>query len=471
MSARPRWVLGVASVASLMVALDMLVVTTALPAIRAHLGASIAQLEWTVNAYTLSFAVLLMTGAALGDRLGRRRMFAAGLGLFSLASAACALAPNVGLLIAARAVQGAGAALVMPLGLTLIGAAFAPEERARALGIFSGVTGLAVLGGPVLGGAITQGIAWQWIFWVNVPIGLLTIPVVFARVSESFGPRRAPDPLGLTLVSLAAFGIVWGLVRGNAAGWGSREVAGALTAGLVLAVGFVGWERRTAAPMLPTALFRSRPFSAGNAAVFFLFGALSGAVFFMAQFLQTAQHHGPFDAGIRLLPWTATLFVVAPLTGSRIGRVGERPFAVAGLLLQAAGMGWIALIAGPDVAYARLIAPLVMAGAGVSMALPAIQTAVLGAVAPSDLGQASGTFNTVRQLGGVFGIAVLVAVFSGSGGYASPQLFSDGFTAAIAVSAGLSLLGALAGLALPAAAAQPESVPVPTRREIATSIE
>jgi EmrB/QacA subfamily drug resistance transporter len=471
MRTRPAWVLAVASIASLMVALDMLVVTTALPAIRAHLGASLAQLEWTVNAYTLSFAVLLMTGAVLGDRFGRRRLFTLGLGLFSLASAACALAPNVGLLIVARAVQGAGAAAVMPLSLTLLTEAYAPEHRARALGLYSGVTGLAVLGGPVVGGAITQGIAWQWIFWINVPIGLLTIPVVFARVRESFGPRSAPDALGLTLISGAALGIVWGLVRGNSVGWGSVEVLAALSAGLALAVMFIAWERRAAQPMLPLGLFRSRPFSSGNAAVFFMFGALSGAVFFMAQFLQSAQHHGPLDAGLRLLPWTATLFVVAPLAGARVARVGERPLAVAGLLLQAAGMAWIALIAGPDVAYARLVAPLIMAGAGVSMAIPAIQNAVLGAVAPARLGQASGTFNMLRQLGGVFGIAVLAAVFSGAGGYASPQLFSDGFTAAIATSALLSLLGAAAACGLPLAMPQKAELPAPSRPEMAASIK
>ena len=347
MRTRPGWVLAVASVASLMVALDALVVTTALSTIRVHLGASVQELEWTVNAYTLSFAVLLMTGAALGDRFGRRRLFALGLGLFSLASAACALAPSIGWLIGARAVQGVGAALVMPLSLTLVSEAYPPERRARALGMFSGVTGLAVLGGPVVGGAITQGIAWQWIFWINVPIGLLTIPVVFARVRESFGPRSAPDVIGLALVSGAALGIVWGLVRANSAGWGSAEVVGALVAGVVLAVGFVAWELRAVAPMLPMRLFASRPFSSGNAAIFFLSAGLFGAVFFMAQFLQTAQHHGPLDAGVRLLPWTATLFVVAPVVGSRIGRVGERPFAVAGLTLQAIGMGWIALIASP----------------------------------------------------------------------------------------------------------------------------
>jgi EmrB/QacA subfamily drug resistance transporter len=449
MRKRPGWVLAVASIASLMVALDALVVTTALPTIRVHLGASIEELEWTVNAYTLSFAVLLMTGAALGDRFGRRRLFAAGLGLFSLASAACALAPSVGALIAARAVQGAGAALVMPLGLTLLTAAYPAERRARALGIFSGVTGLAVLGGPVIGGAITQGIAWQWIFWINVPIGLLTIPLVLRRVEESYGPRSAPDVPGLALVTGAALGLVWGLVRGNSAGWASPEVIAAFAIGIGLAIAFVLWERRTPEPMLPLGLFASRPFSSGNAAMFFLCTALYGAVFFMAQFLQTVQHHGPLDAGVRLLPWTATLFIVAPITGARISRIGERPFAVAGLLLQAAGMGWVALIASPDVAYWRLVAPLAIAGCGVSMAMPAIQSAVMGSVAPASIGKASGTFNMLRQLGGVFGIATLVAVFTGAGGYASPQLFSDGFTTAIAVAAGLSLAGAVASIGLP----------------------
>jgi EmrB/QacA subfamily drug resistance transporter len=431
------------------VALDALVVTTALPTIRAHLGASIEELEWTVNAYTLSFAVLLLTGAALGDRFGRRRMFTVGLAIFSAASAACALAPDVGFLVGARAVQGAGAALIMPLGMTLLSAAYAPGQRARALGIFSGITGLAVLAGPVIGGAITQGIAWQWIFWINVPIGLLTIPVVLRRVDESYGPRSAPDVPGLALVTGAALGLVWALVRGNSAGWGSVEVIAAVVVGALLGVAFVRWERRAPEPMLPMGLFASRRFSSSNTAIFFLAAALYGAVFFMAQFLQTVQHHGPLDAGIRLLPWTATLFVVAPITGARISRVGERPFAVAGLLLQAAGMGWIALIAGPDVAYWRLVAPLVIAGCGVSMAMPALQNAVVSSVAPTSIGKASGAFNMMRQLGGVFGIAIVVAVFSASGGYGTPQMFSDGFTVALAVGAALSLLGAVAAFGLP----------------------
>jgi EmrB/QacA subfamily drug resistance transporter len=448
-----KWVLALASVASLMVALDALVVTTALSSIRRDLGASIEQLEWTVNAYTLSFAVLMMTAAALGDRFGRRRWFAGGVWLFTGASAACALAPGVGWLIAARAVQGAGAALVMPLALALLSAAFPPERRAAALGVFSGVTGLAVLGGPVVGGAITQGIAWEWIFWLNVPIGLVLAPLALRRMGESYGPNARLDVVGLVLVSGGVLGLVWGLVRGNAAGWGSLEVVVSIAAGVVALAGFVLWERRAAAPMLPLGLFRARAFSAGNAAIFFMTASLFGAVFFMAQFLQIAQGEGPLEAGVRLLPWTATLFVVAPLAGARIERFGERPFVACGLLLQAAGMAWIALVATPDVAYGALVAPLVLAGTGASMTIPAAQSAVVGAVPRSQIGRASGTFSALRQLGGAFGIAILVAVFASAGDYASPSAFVDGFAPALAISAGLSLCGAVAGLAIPDALA------------------
>ena len=341
------WALALASVASFMVVLDLLVVATALSTIRRDLGASVEQLEWTVNAYTLSFAVLLMTAAALGDRFGRRRLFAAGLGLFAAASAACALAPGVGWLIAARAVQGAGAALVMPLALALLNAAFPPQRRGWAMGIFGGVAGLAALVGPVLGGAITQGIAWPWIFWLNVPVGLLAIPLVLTRIQESYGPRGTLDVLGLALGSGAALGLVWGLVRGNSAGWGSPEVVASLGAGALLAAAFVAWELRVRAPMLPMRLFRSRAFSAGSAAVFFLNASLTGAVFFMAQFQQITLGQGPLDAGLRLLPWGITPFLIAPRAGALADRLGERPLIVGGLLLQTAGMAWIAVIAGP----------------------------------------------------------------------------------------------------------------------------
>ncbi|HEX6482300.1 MAG TPA: DHA2 family efflux MFS transporter permease subunit [Ktedonobacteraceae bacterium] len=463
------WVLVLASVASFMVALDALVVSTALSTIRLHLGASIEELEWTVNAYSLSFAVLLMTAAALGDRFGRRRMFVAGLGLFVAASAACALSRSAGGLIAARAVQGCGAALVMPLAMTLLSAAFPSEQRGRALGIFSSVTGLAVLSGPVLGGAIAGGIAWQWIFWLNVPVGLIVIPLVLGRIPESFGPRTALDIGGLLLVTGAALGVVWGLVRGNSVGWGSLEVVATLVTGVGLAVAFVAWELRTRVPMVPMRFFRSRAFSAGNAATFLLYASLyGGTLFFLAQFLQTAQGYGPLAAGLRLLPGTATLFVVAPIAGALVNRIGERPLIVGGLLVQAVGMAWIGLIAGPGLAYSRLVVPLIVAGIGVSMAIPAAQNSVISAVTAHEIGKASGTFNMLRQLGGVFGIAILAAVFAGGGSFASAQAFSNGFAPAMGVSAALSLLGAIAGLVLPgrrAMASMQTRAKVPQTRE------
>jgi EmrB/QacA subfamily drug resistance transporter len=451
LSTTQKWVLALTSVASLMVALDALVVTTALSTIRTDLGASVASLEWTVNAYNLTFAVLLMTAAALGDRFGRRRLMTVGLGIFVAASAACAVSPSADFLIAARAVQGAGAALVTPLALALLSAAFPPERRAMAMGIFASVTGIAVLGGPMLGGAIAQGIDWRFIFWLNVPIGIAMIPLVLRRTPESLGPRSGVDVPGVVLVAGASLGIVWGLVRGNSAGWASAEVLIAFVLGALMLLGFVARELRADAPMLPMRLFRSRSFSAGNTATFFMTAALFGTVFFMAQFLQVVSGYGPFGAGLRLLPWTGTLFFVAPIAGSLAGRIGEKPLIVAGLALQAAGMGLIALVASPTVPYGELIAPLMMAGCGISLALPATQNLVISAVEQDAIGKASGTYNMLRQLGGVFGTAIAVAVFAHAGGYGSPQAFSDGFVPALGVAAALSLAGALAGALLPGA--------------------
>jgi EmrB/QacA subfamily drug resistance transporter len=450
-----NWVLALASIASFMAALDALVVTTALGTIRADLGASIEMLQWTVNAYNLSFAVLLMTGAALGDRFGRRRMFTAGIGLFVLASAVCGTAISPAWLITGRALQGAGSALVMPLAMALLGAAFPRDQRARALGIFGGVTGLALIAGPVVGGVIAEGFAWQWIFWINVPIGLVILPLVRMRIPEShipesIGPRAALDIGGLVLVSGAAFGVVWGLMRGNSAGWAAPEVVTALIAGLVLAVAFVGFELRTEEPMLPMRLFRARGFTAGMISSLLFYAGMYGVLFFVAQFFQTAQGLGPLGAGLRMLPWTATLFVFAPLGGRLVNRIGERRLVVGGLLLQALGMAWVAAIATPDVAYGALVLPMILAGAGVSLAMPAAQNAVISAVAAAEIGKASGAFNMFRFLGGAFGIASVVAVFDHAGSLNSPQAFSSGFAAAVGVAALLSAAGAIAGLGLPA---------------------
>jgi EmrB/QacA subfamily drug resistance transporter len=450
------WVIALTGIGSLMAALDTLVVSTALSTLRVDLGASIEELEWTVNAYNLSFAVLLITAAALGDRYGRRSFYAAGLGLFAAASAACALAPDVGWLIAARAVQGAGAALVLTLGLALLSAAFPAERRGTAIGLFSAVTGLAVASGPLVGGAVVEGLAWEWIFWVNVPIGLAAIPFVLTRLKESFGSDTGLDIRGLGLVTGGALGIVWGLVRGNTAGWDSTEVVGSLALGALLVAAFVAWELRAREPMLPMRFFRSRAFSAGNAAIFFTLGSLFGAVFFFAQLLQTTLGYGPLDAGLRLIPWTATFITVAPIAGALADRFGERPLIAGGLLVQAVGLAWIALIAGAEMTYGEFVLPAVVAGIGVSMAIPAGQNSVVGSVADDAVGKAAGTNSMMRELGGVFGIAIAVAVFAGAGSYASPGAFTDGFAPAIGVTAALSLVGALAGLALPGRRAAPD---------------
>ena len=444
------WVLGVTALASFMMALDALVITTAFAAIRGDLSASVETLQWTVNAYNLAFAVLLLTGAALGDRFGRRRMFAAGIFLFVLASVACALSGSVEWLIAARSVQGAGAALVMPLAMAILSGAFSREERARALGIFSGVTGFALIIGPAIGGFITESFGWRWIFWINLPIGLIAIALVCMRLREGFGPKADLDILGMVVVAAAALALVWGLLRGNVAGWTSAEVMSPLAAGVLLAAAFVVWELRARAPMVPMRLFRSRAFAAGIAASFLFYAAMYGVLFLLPQFLQTALGYGPLGGGLRLLPWTATLFVTAPIAGAVVNKVGERPLVVIGLLMQAIGLGWIAMIAAPSLAYSTLIAPLVLAGVGVSMAMPAAQNAILSSVAAAEMGKASGVFNMGRFLGGMFGIAALVAVFSGKGSVDSAATFSAGFAAAMAVASALSLLGAVAGLWLPA---------------------
>ncbi len=455
------WVLALTSTASFMISLDSQVVTTALNVIRTDLGASMELLEWTVNAYILSFAVLLLAGSALGDRFGRRRMLMAGLALFTAASAACGAAPNVATLIAARAIQGMGAAMIMPLAMALLSGAFAAAERGKALGIFASITGAAMIAGPVLGGAIAAGFAWQWIFWINVPIGLILLPLIYRHIGEAFGLKAKLDLAGIALVTIAAFALVWSLMRGNPIGWSSREVIAGFALSAFALILFIQWEARAVQPMLSLQLFRRRAFAVGNLASVPYYAAIYGTNFLLAQFLQAAQGYGPLGAGLRILPWTATLFFMAPVAGSLINRVGEKRLVVVGMLMQAAGMGAIALIATPGLTTLHLAIPLVLAGCGGSLVMPAAQSAVLNAVPQADLGKASGTYNMLRFLGGMLGIAMMVAAFSATGSTASPQTFTAGFVPAMGVAALASLLGAITGLFLPARvatklAAQPQ---------------
>jgi EmrB/QacA subfamily drug resistance transporter len=445
-TAAPGWTLALTAAASLMVALDQLVVATALSSIRRDLHASLTTLEWTVNAYALAFAVLLMTGAALGDRFGHRRMLVAGLVTFCLASVACALAPNAGVLIGARVAQGAGSAIVMPIAMAMLGRAYPGARRPRALGLFTAITALAVVAGPVVGGLIAQALAWQWIFWLNVPIGAVVVPLLLTRTAESRGPEGRFDPLGLLLGAAAVLGVVWGLVRSGEVGWSRGEVVGALVAGALAGAGFVWWERRAPAPMLPLRYFRAPSFAAGNAAMFLLYSALYGCVFFTAQYLQYGLGYSPLQAGLRMLPWTGAPVVLGPIAGMLVNRVGARRLVCLGLAGQAAGLAWLADNAMAHRPYPASVPAMLLAGAFVSIAMPSGQHAVLGAVPPEGIGKASGTVNTLRQVGGASAVAAMGAVFASFGSYATAVRFVDGCAAAFWLAAGMSLLGAVIGL-------------------------
>jgi EmrB/QacA subfamily drug resistance transporter len=467
MTRSQRWTVGLTSLAFFMVALDTLVVTTALPAIHRDLGAGVSTLEWTVNAYALTFAAGIVTAAALGDRLGRRRLFVIGLALFTAASAVCAVAPSAGLLLAARAVQGVGAAIVMPLSLTILTAAFPPERRGAVVGIWGAIAGLAVASGPVVGGAVTQGLDWHWIFWINVPIGVVGSLLARARLEESRGMAKRLDTAGMALVTAGAFGLVWGLVRSDGAGWGSAEVLATLIGGAALLGAFAAWERVCEVPMLPPRLFADRTFAAANATAFLMTAAISAAAFLVAQYFQLGLGHSPLGAGVRLLPWTATPTVVAPIAGALSDRIGPRPIMFGGLLLQAAGLGWFALEATSGAGYGSLVVPLVVAGVGISMAIPSTPAAALGAVPPRDLGIASGANSTLQRFGGVFGVTIVTVVFAAHGTLGSPAAFDAGFRPALAVAAVMSLLGAFAALLVRGrrhlrAAAAPEPVAAAT---------
>jgi EmrB/QacA subfamily drug resistance transporter len=450
------WTYLASGVAVFMVSMDNLIVTNALPRIRLDLGTGLEGLEWTVNAYTLSFAVLLLTGAALGDRYGRRRMFAIGLSIFTAASAAAALAPNIETLIAARAVQGLGGAIVMPLTLTLIASVTAPERRGLALGLWGAMGGLGVALGPVIGGAVTEYSSWQWIFWINVPIGVLLLPVL-VLVRESRGGAGRLDPLGVVLVTAGLFGIVFGLVRGNGHGWGSTQVLVSLIGGSVLVVAFAVWQSIGRTPMVPLKLFRSRGFSVVNAVSLVMAFGMFGAVFLGAQYLQTVQGYSPFEAGVRSLPWTAVPALSAPVAGLLMDRLGARRIISFALALQAAGILWLGIESSTTLPYSHLIAPFVLSGLGMGLFFAPMARLTLG-FAPRDLeGVASGTSNALRQLGTVLGIAVLGSIFSAYGGYATSQSFVDGMT--VAVKVGGIALAVAAVLILFAPARVPAPVP------------
>jgi EmrB/QacA subfamily drug resistance transporter len=458
-TARPRTrsTLVIVSLALFMVVLDNLIVTVALPSIREDLGASLQQLEWTVNAYTLAFAVALIPGAAIGDRFGRKSTFLAGLALVTVSSAAAALAPGGSELIAARAAQGVGGAIVAPLTLTLLAEAFPPQRRGAALCIWSGLSGMGVALGPLVGGAVVDGMSWQWIFWINVPLGIALLPAAALMLRESHGPAARLDLPGIALVGAGLFSLVFGLVRGQGDGWTSPLIVAALAGGIAILAAFVAWERRTPEPMLPLALFAKRTFAVTNGVSFFMFFGTFGAIFLLTQFTQMVMGHSPFEAGVRMLVWTGATAVTAPIAGILAERFGPRAFMASGLALQAMALAWIAAVSTASTTFAEVMVPFALAGVGMALVFAPSASALLSVVSPERAGQASGTNNAIREVGGVFGVAVLSTIFAEAGGFGSPQAFVDGFVPALWAGAGVVAIGALLALALPARA--PRSAP------------
>jgi EmrB/QacA subfamily drug resistance transporter len=442
-------VLAAVGIPTFMVTLDNLVVTNALPVIKSELGASLSDLQWFVNAYTLAFAALLLTAAAIGDRLGRRRVFLAGIALFTLASAACALASEPWMLIGARAIQGIGAAAVMPLSLTLLAGAVPEKLRSAAIGIWGGISGLGIAVGPVVGGAVVDGLNWQWIFWLNVPIGAIAVVLAARVLTESRGAAKPLDLVGLVLATSGVLSVVWGVVHGADDGWTSAGVLGSLVAGGVLLAAFLGWERRTPAPMLPLRLFSVRSFSVVNVVAFTFAVGVFGAVFLLAQFFQVVQGYTPFQSGVRTLPWTAAPLVVAPIAGLIVDRVGPRTLIVAGQALLAVGLGWIALITTATTQYGDMVAPFVLAGIGMGLTFAPSASVVMAGASDADRGVASGTNNTIREVGVAMGVAVLASVFASSGSYESPTQYAAGLVPAVWTGAAIVAAGTLVALLLP----------------------
>jgi EmrB/QacA subfamily drug resistance transporter len=445
---RLGWVLGLTSTAYFMVVLDALVVVTALPRMQRDLHVGISSLQWTVNAYGIAFAAGIITAAALGDRFGRRRIFTSGLVLFTVASAVCALAPNLAELVAARTVQGLGAAVVLPLSLTILTTAFPAEKRGMIVGVYGGLAGLAVAFGPIVGGAITEGLDWHWIFWINVPIGLAAVGLGTRLLPESRGARERLDLAGVSLVTAGVVALVWALTRANDVGWASTETVAALAAGSILLAAFVWWERRAAAPMVPLRLFASREFAVGNVTMYFLHGATFAAAFFITQEFQLARGYSPLGTGLRLLPFFATPMFVAPVAGALSDRIGRRPIMLAGLTLQAVGYLWVAARGSLDTSWIELDLALLVAGVGISMALPTVPAIVLDAVAPEELGKASGINYMAQRFGTVFALAIAAAIFSAHGHLGSPAAVTAGFRPALWACVCFAVLAAFSGIAI-----------------------
>lgn len=451
---RRWWVFALVCLALFMGALDSLVVTTALPAIGRALHARLSDLEWTVNAYTLVFTICMIPAAAVGDRFGHRRVLLGGVALFTLGSALAALAGSSLLLALSRALQGLGAACITPLTLTILMRTFPESQQGLVIGLWSGIAGLGLTVGPLVGGAVVSGWNWNAVFWMNVPLGILLLVLGRLYLPASRGEQRSLDLPGGVLIGASLLAIVVGISSGNTAGWGSVRVLGALVVGVLLLVAFLRREQRVAAPMIELKLFTVRTFRVADSTGFLMNLGTMGSIFFLTQFMQNVLKASPLQAGLETMPWTGTIMLIAPLTGWLTKRLGRRAVVLAGMLAQAAALVWIGALAATTVPYVSLLPAYVLAGAGMGLSLAPVTDAAMSAIAGPQQGQASGVLNTLRQLGGVFGVAILGAAF----GLVAPieGQFLDGFRVAIFVGAGILTIGGFLALLLPGRQVPPQ---------------
>ena len=399
-----------------MIMIDNTVVNVALPTIQHDLHASPANLEWTVNAYVLSFAALILFGGKLGDRFGRKRMFIVGLFLFTVFSAACALATSDTTLIAARALQGTGAALMNPLSLSILVNAFPRKQVPVAIGIWAGISGLGIAIGPVVGGLLVEDYGWASVFWLNVPIGVIAAVVCVLAVEESSDPTATRlDGLGTALITAGLFCLTFGLIKTNEHSWTSPFIAAFLVAAVGLIGGWIAWERRVEQPMVPLAFFRIRQFTVANIVGVLVGVALFGSLYFVTLYFQNVRGYSAIDAGLRLMPLTLLILVCAPIAGRMNQKVGPRPLMSLGMLLTSIGMVGIARV-DLTTSYNAIWPFFSLIGAGISLTMPSLAGAAMSAVDPRKSGVASGVVNSARQVGGAVGIAVMGSVVASIAG-------------------------------------------------------
>jgi EmrB/QacA subfamily drug resistance transporter len=413
---RRWWTLGAMCFALFMVMLDNTVVNVALPSIQKDLGSSISGLEWTVNAYTLSFAVLLVTGGRLGDIFGRRRMFLFGVVVFGLSSAFIGFSQSDAWLVGGRAAQGIGAAFMMPATLSIISNAFPPHERGKAIGTWAGVSAMALAIGPVVGGFLVENVSWQSIFFLNVPVAIVAVfvTVAAARESRDETSTHQVDIPGVLTISVALGALVLALVEGNAWGWASPSILALLVASVAAMVAFAYIETHSPEPMVDFTFFRSKSFLGANIVAFVVSFAMLAMFFFLALYMQNIKGYSPLQAGVRFLPSTAVIIVVGPIAGRLTDRIGPRPLMTLGLLTVAAAMFWQGHLT-PDTSYGFLVGAFVLMGLGMGLVMSPMSTAAMNAVEHTKAGVASGILSMSRMVGGTFGVAAMGALVSGLG--------------------------------------------------------